>query len=204
MNPSERGNDGGEIFLKKFVKGISALFLLFMIITMIIEIEILIFAYTAKPVKSDAIIVLGCAVYGDNPSPFFQARLDEALRLYKNGYANYIIVSGGKGPGELISEARAGKDYLTGKGIPEDVILMENSSFSTYENLYFSKKIMHMESLKTAIIVSNKFHLKRASLIAKRVGIDASFSGVFVGRYLLNEIYGYIREIPGVLLSGLF
>lgn len=189
--------------MKKFVKGIAALFLLLIIITVMIEIEILIFAHTAKPVKSDAIIVLGCAVYGYHPSPFFQARLDEALRLYKNGYAKYIIVSGGKGAGELISEARAGKDYLIGEGIPGDMILMEDNSFSTYENLYFSKKIMHMESLKTAIVVSNKFHLKRASLIAKRLGINASFSGVFVERHFLNEIYGYVREIPGVLLAGL-
>lgn len=58
---------------------------------------------------------------------------------------------------------------------------------------------MEENSLKTAIIISNKFHLKRASVIAKRVGIEASFSGVFVKRYMGDEIYGFLREVPALL-----
>ncbi|WP_425274184.1 YdcF family protein [Thermoanaerobacter wiegelii] len=171
------------------------LLVLFIIIGIILEWQIISFAYNEKPKKSDVIIVLGCAVYGDIPSPFFKARLEEALRLYNEGYGRYIIVSGGKGPGENISEAEAGKGYLLKKGIPEKAILIDDKSFSTYENLQFSKEIMDKKSLKRAVIISNKFHLKRASVIAKRVGIEASFSGVFVRRYINEEIYGFLREV---------
>ncbi|WP_039766467.1 YdcF family protein [Caldicellulosiruptor sp. F32] len=169
----------------------------------ILELIIISFGVNSKPKKSDAIIVLGCAVYGSFPSPFFRARLDEALRLYNKGYGRYIIVSGGKGPGENISEAEAGKEYLVARGVPSEFILIENKSFSTYENLLFSKKLMRKYSLKSAVIVSNKFHLKRASIIAKRVGIEASFSGVYVGQYLYEEVHGFLREVLAVLYTYL-
>lgn len=72
-------------------------------------------------------------------------------------------------------------------------------SDSPLQNLQNTKKIMMDRSLKTAIIISNKFHLKRASIIAKRVGINASFSGIFVKQYMYDEIYGYMREAPALL-----
>ena len=169
----------------------------------ILELIIISFGVNSKPKKSDAIIVLGCAVYGNYPSPFFRARLDEALRLYNKGYSRYIIVSGGKGPGENISEAEAGKEYLVARGVPTKFILVENKSFSTYENLLFSKQIMDSNSLKKAVIISNRFHLKRASIIARKVGIKASFSGVFVDKYVHEEIHGFLREVPALLYSYL-
>jgi len=169
----------------------------------ILAYQIVSFGFTEKPKKSDAIIVLGCAVYGDTPSPFFKERLEEALKLYKEGYGRYIIISGGKGPGESISEAEAGKRYFLEKGVASKNILLDNKSFSTYENLLFSKEIMEKNSLKTAIIVSNKFHLKRASVIAKRIGIDASFSGVFVKEYVGDEVYGFLREVLALLYTYL-
>ena len=67
------------------------------------------------------------------------------------------------------------------------------------ENLSNSKKVMVDKGFKTAVIVSNKYHLKRASLMAKKVGIDASFSGVYVTPYKSHERIGFIREIPGLL-----
>jgi uncharacterized SAM-binding protein YcdF (DUF218 family) len=168
--------------MKLLLRFIGVLIVIFVTVVITLEYQIISFALYEKPKKSDVIIVLGCAVYGKTPSPFFKERLDEALRLYKEGYGKYIIVSGGKGPGENISEAEAGKEYLLKNGIPEKIILTDNKSLSTYENLFFSKEIMDKNSLKTAIIISNKFHLKRASVIAKRIGIDASYSGVLLKR----------------------
>ncbi|EMT38283.1 DUF218 domain-containing protein [Thermoanaerobacter thermohydrosulfuricus] len=185
--------------MKLIFKVLGLLMVIFIVVVVILEVKIISFSYNEKPKKSDAIIVLGCAVYGNTPSPFFRERLEEALRLYNEGYGKYIIVSGGKGPGENISEAKAGKEYLVKKGVPRELILTDDKSFSTYENLLFSKEIMEENSLKTAIIISNKFHLKRVSVIAKRVGIEASFSGVFVKRYVNEEIYGFLREVPALL-----
>ncbi|ORX23111.1 hypothetical protein BVF91_08715 [Thermoanaerobacterium sp. PSU-2] len=185
--------------MKLLIKLTALLITFVVLLNIIAELQVITFAYNAKPVKSDAIIVLGCAVYGKNPSPFFKERLNEAIKLYKEGLGKYIIVSGGKGPGEDISEAEAGKEYLLKNGITDNVVLMDDGSYSTLQNLENSKKIMDRKSLKKAIIVSNKFHLKRASMIAKEAGINASYSGVFVKRYFYEEAYGFLREAPALL-----
>lgn len=185
--------------MKLFIKITVFLMIFLIILNIIAEIQVIAFAYNIKPVKSDAIIVLGCAVYGENPSPFYKERLNEAIKLYKEGFGKYIIVSGGKGSGEDISEAEAGKKYLLKNGIPDNIILKDDESYSTLQNLKNSKKIMDEKSLKTAIIVSNSFHLKRASMIAKEAGINASYSGVFVKRYFYEEVYGFLREAPALL-----
>ncbi|MGB9781161.1 YdcF family protein [Caldanaerobacter sp.] len=189
--------------MSRFLKLVVVLIFALVSIIAILAYQIISFGFTEKPKKADAIIVLGCAVYGDTPSPFFKERLEEALKLYKRGCGRYIIISGGKGPGESISEAEAGKRHLLEKGVASKNILLDDKSFSTYENLLFSKEIMEKNSLKTAIIVSNKFHLKRASVIAKRIGIDASFSGVFVKEYVGDEVYGFLREVPALFYTYL-
>ncbi|WP_038069441.1 MULTISPECIES: YdcF family protein [Thermoanaerobacterium] len=185
--------------MKLFIKITVFLMIFLIILNIIVEIQVIAFAYNIKPLKSDAIIVLGCAVYGENPSPFYKERLNEAIKLYKEGFGKYIIVSGGKGSGEDISEAEAGKKYLLKNGIPDNIVLKDDESYSTLQNLKNSKKIMDEKSLKTAIIVSNSFHLKRASMIAKEAGINASYSGVFVKRYFYEEVYGFLREVPALL-----
>ncbi|MCH5138421.1 YdcF family protein, partial [Clostridiaceae bacterium UIB06] len=131
------------------------------IATLVSTFEIFYFGQSAKPEKSDCIIVLGCQVYRTTPSPFLAWRTEHALKLYKEGYGKYIIVSGGQGPGENISEAEAMKRYLVSKGMEASKILIEDKSASTMANLINSKAIMDKEGLKTAIIVSNKYHLKR-------------------------------------------
>lgn len=180
--------------MRKFLKISICTLATVILIFAVTEASIIIFGIFSKPKKSDCIIVLGCAVYGDFPSPFFRERLNRAFELYKKGYARYIIVCGAKGPGENISEAEAGKRYLVEMGVLPELILKEDKSFSTYENLLYSKKIMNKKGFKSAIIVSNMFHLRRASLIAKKLKMNASFSGVYVKQYLHEEYYGFVRE----------
>ncbi len=170
--------------------------------------QIVYFGESAKPQKADCIIILGCRVYGSTPSPFLVWRTEQGFKLFKEGYAKYIIVSGGKGTGEDISEAQAMKTYLVSKGMDPSKIIMEDKSGSTMANLINSKDIMENKKMKTAIIVSNKYHLKRASLMAKHQGIKATYSGVFVKPYKSHEITGYFREIPALIkyyiLKGYF
>jgi uncharacterized SAM-binding protein YcdF (DUF218 family) len=149
----------------------------------------------AKPQKSDVIIVLGCRVYGTEPSPMLKERLNEGIKLFNQGYGNYIIVSGGKGPGEDITEAEAMQTYIISKGVDKSKIIIEDRSTSTFENISYSSEIMHKHGLYTSIIVSNKYHLKRTSLMAKKNNINASYSGVFAKRYVSYEISGFLREI---------
>ena len=185
--------------MKKLFKIALGIILIIIFIIIITSISIYNFGWNSKPVKSDTAIILGCQVYGSEPSPFLKWRCDEGLRLYKDGIVSKIIVSGGKGQGENISEAQAMKVYLVSKGMDESDIIIEDKSASTAANLINSNKIMKQYNLKTAVIVSNKYHLKRASLIAKSLGINASYSGVFVTPYKNHEYYGFIREIPALM-----
>ena len=162
------------------------------------------FGFAARPADSDCIIVLGCRLYGTVPSPFLAARLDEGLRLYNQGFAGYFVVSGGQGPGEDISEAEAMKRYLVRSGVPEDRVILEDRSTSTEENLRFSMERMGEQGLKSAIVVSNSYHLLRASIMAKRLGLDATYSGVFVSQHLRSELTGFVRELAAVPYTLLF
>ncbi|MCH3964656.1 MAG: YdcF family protein [Clostridium sp.] len=184
--------------MKKSLKVILSIITVVFVAVLITGFEVIFFGENSKPEKSDCIIVLGCKVYGSTPSPFLAARTDEGLRLYNRGYGSYIIVSGGRGNGENISEAMAMRNYLISRGVDPKRIIMEDKSMSTMDNLTNSSRIMKKEGFKTAIIVSNKFHLKRASLMARKQDINASYSGVFVSDYKAHEIKGYIREIPAL------
>lgn len=184
--------------MKRSLKAILCLVTVVFVAVLITEFEVVFFGENSKPEKSDCIIILGCKVYGSTPSPFLAARLDEGLRLYNRGYGGYIIVSGGKGSGENISEALAMKSYLISKGVDSSRIIMEDESMSTMANLINSSRIMKKEGFETAVIVSNKFHLKRASLMAEKQNIHGSYSGVFVSNYKIHELKGYIREIPAI------
>lgn len=185
--------------MKKLIK--LMLTVLLVLIIGCIGTGILIYSYgkNARPEKSDCIIVLGCQVYGTVPSPFLKSRLMEGIRLYNQGFGRYIIVSGAMGPGEDITEAQAMKDYLVQNGINPSAIIMEDKASSTYDNIINSKDLMDKYNLKSAVIVSNSYHLKRASLIAEKSGIKGSYSGVFVDDYRLHEIKGFLREIPALL-----
>jgi uncharacterized SAM-binding protein YcdF (DUF218 family) len=187
--------------LKLLLKG--GLFIIFIgiIIVVVIAANIIIGFSTMKPVKSDCIIVLGCKVNGLVPSPFLISRVDEGIRLYRLGYGEVIIMSGGQGNGENISEAAAMRNYAISQGISPKKILEDNTSTNTLTNLINSKKIMSENNLGSAIIVSNKYHIKRASLIAKELGIKSSYSGVFNSKYKIMELSGFLREI---LATGKF
>lgn len=180
---------------KIIICGISLLIMFIMVVAF----QVIYFGQSTKVKKADCIIILGCKVYGSTPSPFLIWRTEQGLKLFKEGYGKYIIVSGGKGNGEDISEAEAMKIYLISKGIDSSKVILEDKSASTRANLINSKEIMDKRKFKTAIIVSNKYHLKRASLIARDERIEANYSGVFVTPYKKDEIMGYIREIPALI-----
>jgi uncharacterized SAM-binding protein YcdF (DUF218 family) len=191
------------------MKAITKLLVVIIIIAVVaipfgVGISLLTFANNSKPAKSDCILVLGCQVYGTKPSPFLAARLDEGLRLYKEGYAKYIIVSGGRGNGENISEAEAMRNYLMDKGVEGSKIILEDKSTSTMSNIENSKVKMDEKGFNRCIIVSNKYHLKRAYLMAKKVGINATTSGVFVQDHKNHEISGFIREIAAIIKFYIF
>ena len=123
--------------------------------------------------QSDAAIILGAGTWNGEVSPVYRERLNHGIWLYQNGYVQFLIVTGGTGEGSAVSDAQAAKEYVLSQGVPEDVILLEERSTITEENLEYSKAIMEEKGLSTAIIVSDPLHMKRAMLMAKDYGLAA-------------------------------
>ena len=121
--------------------------------------------------KADAIIVLGAAQWDGKPSPIFQARLDQAQKLYAAAHAPRIIVTGGKTPRNTIADSRAGKDYLAQHRVNPDDVFTEDESRTTLQNLMFAREIMKTRQFRSAILVSHDFHMMRARHMAKDLGI---------------------------------
>lgn len=148
----------------------------------------------------DFIIVLGAGLLPDGGiSPLLQQRLDRAIRFFRQQTKRTqkrpcrLIVSGGQGVDEPFSEAFAMKRYLIEKGIPEELILEEDASVNTYQNLLYSKGIMdtYKENYK-CLFITNNFHVVRSSLYAHRVGLETDGLGAWTPIYFLP--YAFLRE----------
>lgn len=126
----------------------------------------------AEPQPADVIIVLGAAVWPGGPSPALQARINHAVQLYNEGYAERLILSGGLGE-HPPSEAEAMAVVAMARDIEEKALYLEKEARNTWENLQYSKKIMDRHEWEKAIIVTDVFHIKRALLIAGELEIEA-------------------------------
>lgn len=124
----------------------------------------------------DAIVVLGAAQYNGRPSPVLRARLDHGYDLYREGYAKRLIVTGGVGRGDRVSEAEVGRRYLRSRGVPPDAIALEPNGRSTEESMTAVAGWLAPQGLSTVLLVSDPFHLARLKLEAKRVKLAAFVS----------------------------
>lgn len=123
--------------------------------------------------RADAAIVLGAAVWVGNPSPVFKARLDHALTLYQNNTVSVIIVTGGTGTGDNMSEAEAGAAYLVANGVPAVHILQETVGKSTYQSLQGAVMLAKTNNIRTVLLVSDPFHMLRSLKMAGDLGLIA-------------------------------
>lgn len=158
---------------------------------------------SARPAQ--AIVVLGTAQYNGWPGPVFQARLDRALDLWREGYAPLIVVTGGKMPGDGYTEAEAAWAYLTAAGVPAEAIVMENAATDTWESMQGVAEVLQPMGVSDVILVSDGFHLFRSRLMARDVGLQTSGSpaetspirtgggGEFA--YMLREAAGVVAHL---------
>ncbi|SDJ61687.1 YdcF family protein [Salimicrobium halophilum] len=123
--------------------------------------------------KADAAIVLGAAQWNGSPSPVFHGRIKEAIDLYQKGHVEYLIFTGGKSGEAAFSEAEVGKQTAIEAGVPEENILVEETSLVTKENLQEAKKLSDEHSINTYYLVSDQYHLKRAVTMAEDIGMNA-------------------------------
>ena len=163
------------------------------------EVLVLKDAFTAAPAPSQAILILGTRVYGQEPGPMLQLRLEKALALYRQGFAPYLLVSGGQGADEDISEAAAMRNYLMARDVPAAAILLEDASTSTYENLRNSTAILREKDLNQVIVVTNRSHVFRSLYLARLHGLDASGAAAPMSDRLGSTVYQFARESAAVL-----
>ena len=154
--------------------------------------------------KFDYIIVLGAGVDGTKPSPIMESRLESALKLIDDHQEAKVILSGGQGSGEMVTEAEAMSSYLISHGVEEKRIIKEERSTSTFENLANSQEILNkifLDKKVEGIIVTSDFHLFRAEFLAKRLGLDVI--GDSAPSLLWLRPQSYFREYFGVIKSYL-
>lgn len=153
----------------------------------------------------DTVIVLGCGIRGERVSVGLAKRLNKAAEYHKNNPDAVIIVSGGQGPQEDITEALAMKRYLVDKGIDESKIIMEEKSTSTITNFRYSREIMEREglSLSSVVFVTNAYHVYRAASYAKDEGfLEVNHLGTDIIWYTIPM--NYMREMLAVMKMWVF
>lgn len=127
--------------------------------------------------SADVIIVLGSGLNPDlTPGRALTRRSERAAALWKAGYAPVIICSGGYTTNDFLSEAFGCGEVLLANGVPAEAIILESRSRSTEENAIFSREIMRERGWKNALIVSDGYHLLRATWIFSLEGIDFTTS----------------------------
>ena len=158
--------------------------------------------------EPDTMIVLGCMVYEWGPSILLQDRLNTALDYLEDHPDTTVVVSGGQGADEHISEAQAMHDYLVEHGFPSEQILLEDQSTNTYENLSFSNHLIAEHGIDVTddiVVVSNDFHLARVRMLFKRVtgGDYHLYTLAAPTSHLPSRIKMYIREPLALIKSFL-
>nr|WP_242704362.1 YdcF family protein [Enterococcus sp. 665A] len=161
--------------------------------------------YQMIPVKKqvDYLIILGSGIRSEEVTPLLKSRLDKALEYYQKNKAAYLVVSGGQGPDEPISEAAAMKKYLLSQGVDEQHILVEDRSTTTLENMLFSKQVIRdhwgKAGLPTVLFSTNNYHVLRGAVYARKAGLKAEGIGAPTAFYFLPS--ALIREYIAMLVQ---
>ena len=160
-----------------------------------------------EPEKNkDYVIILGCSLMPDGtPTPLLRGRVDRALEFAKRqkeetGKDLIFVTSGGRGPGEVISESLSMKNYLLSKGVPEERIVEENKSTNTFENMKFSKEMILARDPDAKIAFSTtNYHVFRSGLYARRNKMRAVGMGAKTKWYFWPN--AAVREFVGLLTN---
>ena len=161
-----------------------------------VEMVLLISGRSHRDIEAEYVIVLGAQVKGEYPSKVLQTRVMTALDYLNKHPGAKVIVSGGRGRGEKITEAECMRRILVEHGVDEKRIIIEDQSSTTYENLLFSTNIVGKNH--SFVISTCHFHQFRAQSMAKKIGVDCvtGISGKSNKSLLLNY---YVREFFAVV-----
>ncbi|MCB5714986.1 YdcF family protein [Lactonifactor longoviformis] len=151
------------------------------------------------PGNLDYIIVLGAKVKGEIPSKALYKRLYAAEDYLKKNPHTTAVLSGGQGPGETVTEAKAMEQYLLSKGISKHRLRTEDKSTDTVENMKFSQAFLSDKNVSVGV-VTNDFHVYRGVAVGKKLGytqiygIPASSDMILQVNYLVRESFAVIKD----------
>lgn len=166
------------------------------VLVLSVALSIVRYARVDETGPADCVIVLGAGTWEGEVSPVFEERLKHAVSLYRSGLAPKIILTGGLDPKNTIPDAEAARRWMENEGIPPEDLFLETRSRYTHENFLYAKEIMDREGMKTALIVSDPLHMKRAMLCCRDFRVDGRASptptsmirsGRAKARFLLRE-----------------
>lgn len=169
--------------------------------------DIYLFSLTSSNAPADAAVVLGTSVFRDRPSPVFRERINHAVNLYQAGIVQYVIFTGGQAGNDRLAESEAGRNYAMERGVPEERIFIETSSYNTCLNLIEAKRIIDENDLDQVLIVSDPLHMRRSMWLAEGIGMKAFSSPTPTSRYqsldrkagfLVREIYSYATYLLNI------
>lgn len=196
-----------ETILKVF-SFINIAFLYFALLFILYAITTILFNLFPLKSKIDYIIVLGAGLNKDKVTPLLASRIEVAVTLYQaqiaKGFHPTIILSGGQGSDELISEAQAMSNYLAEKYPSIQKVYLEDKSTTTRENILFSQTIAQKNdgirdfANQKVVVASNNYHLLRAGKIAQSLGLKFRGTGSKTRLYYLPT--AFIREYIGYLV----
>ncbi len=196
----------GNIIKNRVLRRIIAFFIGCLIVSFLLA-QGLIFvsAQTDENVEVDYLVILGAGLKGDQITLTFRNRLDKGLEFLTEHPNMKVVVTGGQGPGETISEAEAMERYLVQKGISTDRIIKEDKATSTMENFKYSRKILQSFDNKNEfriVIITNEFHMFRSKMLAKRNGFSPYGMPAKTNVYILAN--SCIREYFAIIKSLIF
>lgn len=140
--------------------------------------------------EPDVMVIFGCQVKPWGPSILLQDRLDTALDYLEEHPDMTVIVTGGKGSDEHVSEAQAMFDYLVAHGVNGEQIIMEDQATTTWENINYTLELFRSGEFETSgniLLVSSDFHLTRIQMLWKRV---------WPGTYTLSTLAAPCSHMP--------
>ena len=144
---------------------------------------------SAKKSSYDCILVLGCGVWEETPSPLLSDRLDAAVKLYHAGAAPKVLVSGDHGRKDY-NEVSVMRKYLIDRGVPSEDVFMDHAGFSTYETMYRASDVF---GVRKALVVTQEYHLYRALYDASAFGIEAE-GAMATGHVFASQAIWNMRE----------
>ncbi|MEX2805524.1 YdcF family protein [Streptococcus sp. H31] len=147
--------------------------------------------------KADYVLVLGAGLLGDRVTPLLASRIDKGISVYQKNPGSKLIMSGGQGSDESVSEAEAMRNYALKQGVPSQDIIVEKQSRNTRENMRFSKTLI--KDGAPVAIVTSYYHLFRALTLARQEKLKSFGYGAKTRFYF--TLNAFIREFIGYLMQ---